>query len=407
MARTDWLDIANFDDRYTMRFVREYGASIDRVWRAVTTEELNLWLYPVSRIDARRGGFVSFTWGQPEHTPDRYKITKFEPPNLIRFASIDATDRVDHRTYLEFRLEPMGAGTHSGTRLTFTQRLSAVPEADRVDDDDLPKDAAFPGGPDAPWRPGTVAGFHLNMDALGVWTSFDWSEDKIRGEIDGAIRAADDGRAPETADDWAYGAGSPRWQQLVAVYYDYLARFLPSRRGVPPEDPAGYRGLAWDLANREESEVEVEATAGSPLLEQEHVVYIKTTPEALWQALTTADATMRYHLFVAVDSSFRKGAPIVYRRGDFEAVKGEIHAITKHKLLAYDFTHFGEENRPPSRVTYRLYQRGDIMKIKLTHEGLLDTKMYNRQMRWWTVILSSLKTLLETGEPLMLTYERA
>ncbi len=249
MVRTDWLDIANFDDRYTMRFVREYAAPIDRVWHAVTTEELNLWLYPVSRIDARRGGLASFTWGQPEHTPDRYKITKFDPPHLIRFASIDDQNRVDRRAYLEFRLEAIG----SGTRLTFVQGLSAVPEEERIDDADLPKDAAFPGGADTPWRPGFVAGFHLNMDALGVWTERQWSAEKTRTEIEKQIQAANDGRYVAIADDWAYGAGSPTWVKLVAVYYDYLERFLPSRHGVPPEDPAGYAGLARDLALRAEA----------------------------------------------------------------------------------------------------------------------------------------------------------
>ena len=246
MARTDWLDIANFDDRFTMRFIREYVASIDRVWQAVTTEELNLWLYPVSRIDARRGGLASFTWGQPEHTPDRYKITRFDPPRLIRFASVDDQDRVDRRAYLEFRLEAIG----SGTRFTFVQGLSAVPEEDRIDDAGLTKDAAFPGGPDTPWRPGFVAGFHLNMDALGAWIEFAWSEEKTRAEVEKQIRAANAGKSVAIADDWAYGAGSPSWEKLVGVYYDYLERFLPSQRGIPPEDPAGYVGLARDLANR-------------------------------------------------------------------------------------------------------------------------------------------------------------
>ena len=45
------FDISNFDDRYTMRFVRRYAANVELVWRAVTGDELNIWLYPVTRVE--------------------------------------------------------------------------------------------------------------------------------------------------------------------------------------------------------------------------------------------------------------------------------------------------------------------------------------------------------------------
>ena len=140
---------------------------------------------------------------------------------------------------------------------------------------------------------------------------------------------------------------------------------------------------------------------------QEHTTYIKTTKEALWDALTSPDQAMKYHLFVAVESDFRKSSPIAYKRPGLVGVTVTIVSISKYKKLSYEFTHFGEEKKPPSLVTWQIYDRGHVQKVKLTHEGLLDEKMYNRQMKWWTVILSGLKTLLETGEPLMITYERA
>ncbi|MEM7365340.1 MAG: SRPBCC domain-containing protein [Pseudomonadota bacterium] len=425
----DHFDIANFDDRYTMRFVRRYDASVERVWRAVTSDELNIWLYPVTRVELKVGGRATFTWGQAEDNPQVFKVTKLETCQVIRFASTDTTGRVDHRGFMQFNLEPDG----EGTLFTFTQRMSRLPESERVPQSDaIPKDAAQPGGPDNPFKPGFVAGFHLNMDALGAWLTgdgADWSDDQISSEAQKLIDFVNDGQPPERADEIAYETGSPRWQLLVEVYFDHLTAYLPNEKGVSQKNPEHYIGLSADIASRqgpahvlersqeETSETQSGSTEPSEKNDsaggrmnfesQEHIVYIKTTREALWEALTSPELSMKYHLFVAVDSEFRKGSPIVYKRPGLVGVTGTITSISKYKKLSYEFTHFGEEKKPPSLVTWHIYDRGHVQKVKLIHEGLLDEKMYNRQMKWWTVILSGLKTLLETGEPLMMTYERA
>lgn len=256
MPADERLDVATFDTRYTMRFVRCFPVPIERVWHAVTSEELNIWLYPVTRVDLRLGGRASFTWGQPEHEPQICKITKLKPPELIRFASTDKAGRVDHKGYMQFEL----AAVEEGTRFTFIQKMSPVPEGERVAADAaLPKDAALPGGPDTPWRPGFVAGFHLNMDALGVWVGKDWTPEQTHAEVERRIASVDDkddevdGEGYWLADELAYGAGSPRWTQLVEVYYDYIRAFLPTRNGRSPQDLSTYPGLAADLASRRDS----------------------------------------------------------------------------------------------------------------------------------------------------------
>jgi uncharacterized protein YndB with AHSA1/START domain len=253
MSAGDRLDVATFDNRYTMRFGRYFPVPIERVWHAVTSEELNIWLYPVTRVDLKLGGRASFTWGQPEHAPQICKITKLKPPELIRFATTDKAGRVDHKGYLQFELEPSGGGT----RFTFIDKVSPVPEAERVaSDQEFPKDAAFPGGADAPWRPGFVAGFHLNMDALGICVAMVWTPERIQDEVERRISSVNgevDGEGYWLADELAYAHGSPRWTQLVDVYYDYIRRFLPSRNGRAPEDLSTYPGLAADLASRHNS----------------------------------------------------------------------------------------------------------------------------------------------------------
>ena len=203
------FDISNFDDRYTMRFVRLYAANVELVWRAVTGDELNIWLYPFTRVELKLGGRATFTWGQPDTNPQVFKVTKLEACQVIRIAITDASGRVDHKSFMQFDLEQDG----EGTLCMITQRMSRVPESERVPDSaTTSRDAAHPGGPDTPWLPGFVAGFHLNMDALRAWLTGDgakWSKEKISTEVQKLIDFVNDGQPPERADEIAYETGSP------------------------------------------------------------------------------------------------------------------------------------------------------------------------------------------------------
>lgn len=54
--------LGEFEDRCTIRYVRFYPVEVARVWKAVTTsEQLNVWLYPMSRVEPRMGGRCSFS----------------------------------------------------------------------------------------------------------------------------------------------------------------------------------------------------------------------------------------------------------------------------------------------------------------------------------------------------------
>jgi uncharacterized protein YndB with AHSA1/START domain len=66
MSMTDDPMLAVFLDRWTMQHERVYSHPIERVWEAVSTSEhLDVWLMPVSRVDARIGGRAAFSWGGP------------------------------------------------------------------------------------------------------------------------------------------------------------------------------------------------------------------------------------------------------------------------------------------------------------------------------------------------------
>ena len=128
---------------------------------------------------------------------------------------------------------------------------------------------------------------------------------------------------------------------------------------------------------------------------------IRTTPEELWQALTESDFTTRYYFGASVESDWQPGSPYTMSQGDTVMITGEVIEFDPPRRLVTTFNAQWDEAvaaREPSRVTYEIEPMGEVCKLTLLHEnldrgaaGIIDG---------WTIILSSLKTLLETGEPL-------
>jgi hypothetical protein len=156
---------------------------------------------------------VSFTWGKPEHEPQSGEVTIFEPPRRIRYQWRERTG------YLEFVLEPLP----DGTRLSFIDHFEADFRQDQSRVDPSDKAASLPAGPDTPWRPGFVAGFHLNLAALGQFVCEDWSAEQIRvrsqrgcdianGKLEGSFESGPDSD----------------WSELVEVYYEHIQKSCPA-----------------------------------------------------------------------------------------------------------------------------------------------------------------------------------
>lgn len=138
-----------------------------------------------------------------------------------------------------------------------------------------------------------------------------------------------------------------------------------------------------------------------------YVTYLKTTPEALWKALTSPEFTRQYWWDRAVESDWTVGAPIRYRYddGDKLDIDGEILAVDPPWLLSYTFTDPSSRKRDekPSRVTFRVEQVDDSVRLTVTHDEFAPgSPQYKGVSNGWPGILSSLKTLLETGEPIRL-----
>ena len=134
-------------------------------------------------------------------------------------------------------------------------------------------------------------------------------------------------------------------------------------------------------------------------------VYIRTQPEQLWQAITDPEFTQRFFFQTRVDADWRAGAPLRYLSRDGSvAVEGEVVESQPPRRLVttWAFRHDPElAEDPPSRVTWEIEQQGEICRLTLVHDGFAsETRTFHSVVSGWPLVLSSLKSLLETGEPL-------
>jgi uncharacterized protein YndB with AHSA1/START domain len=135
-----------------------------------------------------------------------------------------------------------------------------------------------------------------------------------------------------------------------------------------------------------------------------YVTYIETTPEKLWHALTDGDFTERYWFGARLRSDWKVGSSFEMVRSDGTVSDaGKVVAFDPPRLLAYTFVNLSDKykNEYPALATFVLEPFGRLVKLTLTHEGFQEGgKMLSGVSKGWPAILSSLKSLLETGQPL-------
>ncbi len=136
-----------------------------------------------------------------------------------------------------------------------------------------------------------------------------------------------------------------------------------------------------------------------------YVSVIKTTPDKLWAALTDGKITPAYYYGGRFEGELKAGEDYRYVAPDGgKFVSGKIIEVIAEKKLVATFKGEwmpGMENDAPSRVTYEILQQGDCCRLTLTHDEFDgETASYQNTAGGWPGILSGLKTLLETGNPL-------
>ncbi|GIK30085.1 MAG: putative transcriptional regulator, ArsR family protein [Chloroflexota bacterium] len=155
----------------------------------------------------------------------------------------------------------------------------------------------------------------------------------------------------------------------------------------------------------------------TPMTEKPNHVYevfIKTTPEQLWNALTQGDITRLYYFGTRVKSDWKPGSAYAYHYDSPEAqvmLEGEVLEADPPRKLVTTFRpvwNDSPEGQRTSRVTFEIEQLGPACRLVLTHSGLNpDAPLTMGIGSGWAQILSGLKTLLETGDPLVIATPQA
>jgi uncharacterized protein YndB with AHSA1/START domain len=134
-----------------------------------------------------------------------------------------------------------------------------------------------------------------------------------------------------------------------------------------------------------------------------YVTYIETTPEKLWDALTNSEFTERYWWDTRVVSDWKIGSPVALESRGKVTDTGVIVVADPPRRLSYTWANTSEEfrNERPSRVTFAIEPYGKLVKLTLTHEDFdKESKMLQGISKGWPAIVSSLKTMLESGQAL-------
>jgi uncharacterized protein YndB with AHSA1/START domain len=136
-----------------------------------------------------------------------------------------------------------------------------------------------------------------------------------------------------------------------------------------------------------------------------YVTYIRTTPEKLWDALTRNEFIREYWCETRQESEWKLGASWKAYAPDGRLIDtGEVLEIEPPHKLVFSWRNelFPEAKAEGySRATYLLEPLGDTVKLTVIHEmDKPDSKLIAGVSDGWPSILASLKSMLETGQPL-------
>jgi uncharacterized protein YndB with AHSA1/START domain/DNA-binding transcriptional ArsR family regulator len=136
-------------------------------------------------------------------------------------------------------------------------------------------------------------------------------------------------------------------------------------------------------------------------------IYIRTTPQKLWDAITKPELTKQFFYGSLVKSDWKVGSPVIHADAEGNSLlEGVVLEADPPRRLVTTFTATHSEDLKkdrPSRVTWEIEPRGEVCKLTLVHDDFdHETATYKGVGPGWNPVLSGLKTLLETGQPLVI-----
>jgi uncharacterized protein YndB with AHSA1/START domain len=134
-------------------------------------------------------------------------------------------------------------------------------------------------------------------------------------------------------------------------------------------------------------------------------VYIHATPERIWEAITSPELTAQYYYGTAAHSDWRPGSHLEYLYPDGRlAADGSVLEVDPPYRVTMTFHAVWDEEvaaDPPVRMTWEIQPAGDMSKLTVITDDLIPGSATARSFEGGVVyIVSGLKTLLETGDPL-------
>jgi uncharacterized protein YndB with AHSA1/START domain/biotin operon repressor len=137
-------------------------------------------------------------------------------------------------------------------------------------------------------------------------------------------------------------------------------------------------------------------------MEKVFEIYIRTTPERLWEAITDPEIRSKYNFGLGVITDWKVGSRLQLSHPNAPAPlgDGEVLEVDPPRRLVHTMVALWSDDvrsEGPTRVTWEIEPVGDSCRLLLTHDHLRDGA--NDQLYGgWPMILSGLKTWLETGE---------
>jgi uncharacterized protein YndB with AHSA1/START domain len=134
-----------------------------------------------------------------------------------------------------------------------------------------------------------------------------------------------------------------------------------------------------------------------------YTIYIVSTPEKVWQALTSAEFSRKYFFGNSVEVDLRVGGAFIVRTPDGALhISGEVIECDPPRRLTFTFNvNWPEliEKLGSTLVTYEIEPAGEVVKLTLiqSHDRPLSDDILSGGRQGWPAILSSLKSVLETG----------
>ena len=130
-------------------------------------------------------------------------------------------------------------------------------------------------------------------------------------------------------------------------------------------------------------------------------IFIGRPAEDVWVGITDKRYIDQYYLVPLGVEKFSKGDEIFYGTEDEKMIAGKVLEMDEGSILTHSFQFLQGEEEQETIVEYRIEPLGDMCILHLTHSGFTEeSQTYHDISGGWPIILSGLKTLLETGETL-------